>query len=196
MRTTAHSVRPPIRRSPRRTPCRDGGAQADRCTPVLSWTGTRHSRRCREWRQGSGEVSDRTRRRPRVREKNGEVVGCQYLLVEHAALRSIRSRLWSQMSLSAISGPNAGRALQTLADWERTTWDAWCSAHPKSRVVTPRTTGFHLPDHSDRYRGYFHTEALDRRFQDLATDERLPNKTLVIGVRSGTTISAYPSTSS
>lgn len=100
--------------------------------------------------------------------------------------------LWSQMSLSAISGPNAGRSLENLVDWELTTWEAWRSAHPKSRVVAPGCTGFNLPYHSDKYVKYFQTEALDRRFQDVVADGRLPNKTVVIGVRNGSVIRAYP----
>ena len=100
--------------------------------------------------------------------------------------------LWSQMSLSAISGPNAGRSLRSLDNWEVTTWEAWRSGHPRSRVVTPRCTGFNLPYHSDRYAKYHQTETLDPRFQDLPPDKRLPNKSLVIGVQSGTTIRAYP----
>jgi hypothetical protein len=100
--------------------------------------------------------------------------------------------LWSQMSFSAISGPNAGRSLRTLEGWELTTWSAWRSAHPDSRVVTPRTTGFQLPYRTDRYREYFRREELDRRFQDVAQDARLPNKSAIIGVRQGSTARAYP----
>ena len=43
--------------------------------------------------------------------------------------------LWSQVGLTAISGPNAGRSLSHLP-WEITTAAAWRAQHPDSTVMT------------------------------------------------------------
>jgi hypothetical protein len=99
--------------------------------------------------------------------------------------------LWSQMTSTAISGPNAGRTLRHIDGWELTTFAAWRESHPDSTVVDI-PTGHDHPYRSDPHRAYFETETLDPRYQDLPADPRLRNKARVIGVRYGGEARAYP----
>ena len=99
--------------------------------------------------------------------------------------------LWSQLTSSAISGPQAGRALRQIESWELTTFGAWRAAHPGSTVVSFET-GYQNPYDSNPHRGYFATDELDARFQSLPIDTRLRHKARIIGVKSGETVRAYP----
>ena len=99
--------------------------------------------------------------------------------------------LWSQMTSSAMSGPQAGRTLRHIDGWELTTFGPWRASHPDSTVVS-FATGYDHPYRSDLHRDYFATDELDSRFQDLPLDGRLRNKARIIGVKSGAEARAYP----
>jgi Protein of unknown function (DUF3179) len=99
--------------------------------------------------------------------------------------------LWSQITSSAISGPHVGRTLRHIDGWELTTLGAWRASHPSSTIVNFKTGQDH-PYNSDPHRAYFATDKLDPRYQDVAPDARLMNKTRIIGVKYGAEVRAYP----
>jgi hypothetical protein len=96
--------------------------------------------------------------------------------------------LWSQVSLSAMSGPHAGKSLVHLP-WEIMTFGEWRKAHPKSTVVT-LSTGHSRDYQRNPYADYFATDRL--RFPVARLDNRLPPRTRVVGVRLGAVTRAYP----
>lgn len=96
--------------------------------------------------------------------------------------------LWSQVSLSAMSGPHAGKSLVHLP-WEIVTFGEWRKAHPKGTVVTLNTG--HLRDYQrNPYADYFATDRL--RFPVARLDDRLPPNTRVVGIRLGAVSRVYP----
>jgi len=99
--------------------------------------------------------------------------------------------LWSQITSTAISGPQAGRTLRHIDGWELTTLGAWRASHPESTVVNFKTGQDH-PYSSDPHRAYFATDKLDARYQDVPTDARLRTKVRIIGVKYGAEVRAYP----
>lgn len=96
--------------------------------------------------------------------------------------------LWSQVGLTALSGPYAGQSLKHLV-WELRPFEAWKKAHPKGTVVTFET-GHSRDYRRNPYASYFRTDAL--MFPVVRLDKRLPPKTPVIGVKIGTAARAYP----
>lgn len=99
--------------------------------------------------------------------------------------------LWSQAGLIAISGPNAGRSLTHLDDWQITTFQRWRDGHPDSTIAT-LDTGYYGPDryNATAYASYFTTDEV--MFPVEPTDDRFANKYPVIGVRVGEIAKAYP----
>ena len=95
--------------------------------------------------------------------------------------------LWSQVGLTAVSGPHAGQSLRHLP-FEITTFEKWSKANPKGTVMTKETG--HARDYSrNPYASYFQTDRL--MFPPAELDRRLPAKMPVIGIRSGSVIRAY-----
>jgi hypothetical protein len=92
---------------------------------------------------------------------------------------------WPQILGAAISGERRGQRLDTVAlVW--TTWNAWRTQHPNTSVLSTDTGA--LRDYgSDPYgsytprSGYYADE--DLYFSVQHSDDRLPNKEVVIGVR-------------
>ena len=117
--------------------------------------------------------------------------GVSGLLVNSNILLYDRSddSLWSQVGLTAISGPNAGRSLRHLP-WEITTAAAWRTRHPDSTVMSFET-GHDRDYDRNPYRNYFDSDDAPR-FPVANADDRLQRRDLVIGVRLGDTIRAYP----
>jgi hypothetical protein len=99
--------------------------------------------------------------------------------------------LWSQLTSSAVSGPDAGRSLRRIHTWEITTFGPWRSSHPTATVVNFQT-GFNRPYDSDPHREYLANDRLDRRFQNVTIDDRLRTKEPVIGVSFAGKARAYP----
>ncbi|MEL7059140.1 MAG: DUF3179 domain-containing (seleno)protein, partial [Acidobacteriota bacterium] len=84
--------------------------------------------------------------------------------------------LWSQVDGVAKAGPLAGESLRKIPS-QITTWAAWRARHPATRVLLkPRLDGSAYADYheSDGWLGVPWTRAPD--------DDRLPTKTLVLGV--------------
>ncbi|MFB6102849.1 MAG: DUF3179 domain-containing protein [Haloplanus sp.] len=92
---------------------------------------------------------------------------------------------WPQVLATAICGPLTGRSLREF-DVVWTTWKRWRSAHPETHVLS-RETGYVRNYGADPYgaygptRGYYARD--DTLFAPLTTDDRLPPKTMVVGVR-------------
>jgi hypothetical protein len=96
--------------------------------------------------------------------------------------------LWSQVSLSAVSGPHVGKSLVHLP-WEIVTFGEWRKAYPQGTVVT-LNTGHRRDYRRNPYADYFATDRL--MFPVAKQDDRLPPKTRVVGVRLGDVTRAYP----
>lgn len=96
--------------------------------------------------------------------------------------------LWSQVSLTAISGPYAGKSLKHLP-WQITTFDALKKKHPKAAVVSTDTG--HRRDYArNPYAQYFANDRL--LFPVAHHDHRLKHKEPVIGIQIGDHTKAYP----
>lgn len=97
--------------------------------------------------------------------------------------------LWSQVKLVAISGPNAGKTLKHLTNWELGTFADFRRRHPDATVMKlPVGTGRAYG--RNPYAPYFADERV--RFPLRHRDARLPEKLPVIGVRYGKMTRAYP----
>jgi len=97
--------------------------------------------------------------------------------------------LWSQVGLTAVSGPHAGRALRHLDGWELTAFEAWKAKHPASTVVS-FDTGHRRNYTRNPYGRYFQSDRLI--FPAEPADGRFKNKTKIVGIRFGQTTRAYP----
>ncbi|MCH7791281.1 MAG: DUF3179 domain-containing protein [Planctomycetes bacterium] len=93
--------------------------------------------------------------------------------------------LWSQLGFAAISGPHAGRRLWHINNWELTTYDTWCAKYPDSTVVSVEGSGGR-----SRYASYMRNNRI--LFPVSRHDDRLADKTPVIGVRNRGIARAYP----
>lgn len=98
--------------------------------------------------------------------------------------------LWSQVKAEGISGPALSETLKSLP-LELTTWKAWRSRHPQTKVLSADTG--HGRDYTrNPYAGYFTTPQL--MFPARPTSDRLPTKARVLGIWSGKVARAYPET--
>ncbi|HDZ21097.1 hypothetical protein LCGC14_0094590 [marine sediment metagenome] len=96
--------------------------------------------------------------------------------------------LWSQVGLTAISGPYVGRSLKHLP-FEIMTFEAFKAAQPNATVLSERT-GHKRDYRANPYVGYFATDAV--WFPVTHTDARLPAKSRILGVKIGDIVRAYP----
>jgi len=98
--------------------------------------------------------------------------------------------LWSQVRLTAVSGPHAGKSLRHLDGWSIEPFAQFKADHPDGQVMSINTS--HRRNYArDPYAGYFRNDAL--MFPAEPSDDRMPKKSPVIGVlfSDGRTI-AYP----
>ena len=96
--------------------------------------------------------------------------------------------LWSQVGLTAVSGPYAGRALLHLP-WEIMPMQRLREQHPEARVLSPQTG--HRRDYArNPYDTYFKAGRLS--FPITRIDTRLRRMDPVIGIRIGELTRAYP----
>jgi hypothetical protein len=96
--------------------------------------------------------------------------------------------LWSQVGLTALSGPYAGQSLKHLV-WELRPFGRWKKDHPQGTVATFQTG--HARDYRrNPYSSYFRTD--DLMFPVARSDARLGPKTVVVGVRIGAAARADP----
>ena len=105
--------------------------------------------------------------------------------------------LWSHITGEAIQGPLKGKRLKPLVCTPQITWGTWRLNYPKTRVLSVPMRGEMREDLSqDVYADYHASQRAGVSGMEY-TDDRLPNKSLVIGVQvpapDGTThFRAYP----
>jgi hypothetical protein len=111
---------------------------------------------------------------------SGDLVNSNLVMYD----RATDSR-WPQMLATAIEGPAVGRTLREF-DVVWTTWRRWRTSHPDTRVLS-RDTGYVRRYDRDPYGSYNPLGGYYARnetmFAPLSTDDRLPNKRAVVGVR-------------
>ncbi len=98
--------------------------------------------------------------------------------------------LWSQLGFQAISGPNAGKSLAHLDNWELTSFKEWADRHPDSTVVSFDTGPNSRNYNESPYGDYSQTDYL--MFPVDTSDDRLSLKERIIAVKFRNTIKAYP----
>lgn len=86
--------------------------------------------------------------------------------------------LWSQIWMTAITGPRKGEEL-TLLPSDHTSWAAWRAENPETKVLS-RDTGFTRDYNRNPYANYEKTSAT--YFPVQHSNDALPAKTWVIGV--------------
>jgi len=98
------------------------------------------------------------------------------------------SSLWSQIASKAVTGTMKGHTLTDVA-LSNTTWSDWRRRHPGTLVLSPETG--HAREYGrDPYEGYARDERLF--FAVRETSQRYHPKELVLGVRLGQSVKAYP----
>lgn len=97
--------------------------------------------------------------------------------------------LWSQLLAQALRGAHNGETLGILSA-EHTTWEAWKTAHPDTQVLSARQMGRLADEIVDPYVAYYNSGAAGLGAINL--DDRLPSKTLIIGLRIASETRAYP----
>ena len=107
--------------------------------------------------------------------------------------------LWSHITGEAIQGPLKGKQLQLLVSMPQIAWQTWKTNYPNTRVLSvPFRGGMRESLSRDAYQRY-HTSQDTGVSGTEYTDNRLPNKSLVIGVQlqtkaGNTQFRAYPLT--
>ena len=107
--------------------------------------------------------------------------------------------LWSHITGEAIRGPLKGKRLKPLAATPQIAWKTWQLNYPRTRVLSVPTRGGRRESlNQDVYADYHASQRAGVSGMEY-TDDRLPNKSLVIGVQvpveDGTTqFRAYPLT--
>lgn len=98
------------------------------------------------------------------------------------------SSLWSQILMTAVTGPMKGRKLRPLPT-AHTSWADWRARHPGSKLLSG-DTGFARDYGRDPYAGYEQTA--EPMFDVQHRDGRFPAKEWVLGVSIGEVHKAYP----
>lgn len=108
--------------------------------------------------------------------------------------------LWSHITGEAIQGPLKGKQLKPLAPMPQIAWKTWQTNYPNTSVLSvPFRDGMRESLSRDAYQRY-HTSQDTGVSGTEYTDDRLPNKSLVIGVQvqtkdgGNTQFRAYPIT--
>ena len=107
--------------------------------------------------------------------------------------------LWSHITGEAIQGPLKGKRLKSLASMPQIAWKTWQFNYPETRVLSVPTRGGMQESRSRDVYADYHASQRAGVSGMKYTDNRLPNKSLVIGVqvpaKDGTTqFRAYPLT--
>ena len=91
--------------------------------------------------------------------------------------------LWSHITGEAIEGPLKGKQLKPLASMPQIAWKTWMTNYPNTSVLSVPFRGRMLESlDRDSYQRY-HTSQDTGVSGTKYTDNRLPNKSLVIGVQ-------------
>ena len=107
--------------------------------------------------------------------------------------------LWSHITGEAIQGPLSGKRLKPLASMPQIAWKTWQLNYPNTEVLSvPTGGGMHESRSQDAYADYHASQDTGVSGMEY-TDNRLPNKSLVIGVQvqtkgDNTQFRAYPLT--
>ena len=105
--------------------------------------------------------------------------------------------LWSHITGEAIRGRLKGKRLKPLASMPRIAWKTWHQNYPSTRVLSvPTRDGMRENRNQDVYADYHASQRAGVSGMEY-TDNRLPNKSLVIGVQApvkgdNTRFRAYP----
>lgn len=91
--------------------------------------------------------------------------------------------LWSHITGEAIQGPLKGKRLKPLASMPQIAWKTWQLNYPATRVLSvPTRGGMRESLSQDGYADYHASQRPGVSGMEY-TDDRLPNKSLVIGVQ-------------
>ena len=107
--------------------------------------------------------------------------------------------LWSHITGEAIRGPLKGKRLKSLASMPQIAWKTWQQNYPRTRVLSvPTRDGMRENRNQDVYADYHASQRAGVSGMEY-TDDRLANKSLVIGVQvqtknGDTQFRAYPLT--
>lgn len=96
---------------------------------------------------------------------------------------------WSHFTGEALKGPLEGKTLSVIASAPRVTWKTWRDAHPNTLVLS-------VDGRTHEVRSSYESYAKDAGQMGMRPvqnrDNRLPGKSLVIGVLKGKRAFAYP----
>lgn len=106
--------------------------------------------------------------------------------------------LWSHITGKAVTGQLKGKQLSMMASMPQITWKEWRLNYPNTKVLSVQFDSLHPNlkieepkfDSYARYRAGPNAGISSTQYND----NRLPNKTVVIGVRVNARFSAYPLT--
>lgn len=98
--------------------------------------------------------------------------------------------LWSQVAGQAITGPMQGRQLQMLPVTQ-TDWTTWKQLHPTTLVLDPNKSPHQRDYSADPYEGYYDSRDIGVSAM-RRQDARLNPKAVVLGLRLGDAVKAYP----
>ncbi len=91
--------------------------------------------------------------------------------------------LWSHITGKAIQGPLKGKQLKTLVSMPQIAWKTWQLNYPETEVLSlPTVGGTREGINRDNYADYHASQRAGVSGTEY-TDDRLPNKSLVIGVQ-------------
>ena len=105
--------------------------------------------------------------------------------------------LWSHITGEAVQGPLTGKQLKPLASMPQIAWKTWQLNYPETLVLSvPTRGGMRESTNQDVYADYHASQRAGVSGMEY-TDNRLPNKSLVIGVQApakggNTQFRAYP----
>ena len=107
--------------------------------------------------------------------------------------------LWSHITGEAIRGPLKGKWLKSVASMPQIAWKTWQRNYPRTRVLSVSTRGGMRENRSQDVYADYHASQRAGVSGMAYTDDRLPNKSLVIGVQvltkdGNTEFRAYPLT--
>ena len=91
--------------------------------------------------------------------------------------------LWSHITGEAIQGPLKGKQLKSLASMPQIAWKTWQFNYPETRVLSVPTRGGMQESRSQDVYADYHASQRAGVSGMKYTDNRLPNKSLVIGVQ-------------
>ncbi len=96
--------------------------------------------------------------------------------------------LWSQLKMGGLTGKFSSENLTTIPS-QVVTWKEWRTNHPATQVLSKKT-GYWRAYDVDPYESYHGSP--DTMFSIKSQDQRLAAKSLVVGIKMGETVKAYP----